>query len=280
MACELRISQNMRISAIYYALLQSGYEYAHLDRDVKHTEALAAFAYEEGFPFFDGVRQSSCEVYPYWPRAALLETASFHVADESPIFREKAVLQRKIMSMSNVANAERDESFWMWLADFPPVLHEVLKNTHFLRYLEWEKTWIDQQNTLHAEALKRIARCVEICAEKYRSPMWQIRMVINPIKCVYSADYHLQGECFVFTSGRLQETSVIHEFLHHVVHPVVVQHRELIMQDDRLYPGIDASYYEAGRLNAFEEHLVRELTQRAMQDALPDNLPAFLHTLR
>lgn len=275
----MTISTNEMISAIYYALWQDGYEYADLERDAAHMAALTKFAKGKPYPFFAQTRQNTCEVYPYWPRAALLETASFHVTADCPVFCDFAGLHRKIMDMPNVVDTERDEHFWAWLAGFPSALHEVLHSVGFRRYLEWESAWIDEQNILHQDELKRIAQCVKICTEKYHSPVKQLQIVINPVKCVYSADYHLNGDTFIFCSGRLREASVIHEFLHHVVHPVVGQHQARILADDRMYPGIDASYYAAGRLNAFEEHLVRVLTQHAMQDALPDDLPAFLHTL-
>ncbi len=60
------------ISAIYYALLQGGYEYYPLDRDHAHADVIQSFAHgSRALPFFDGARQHSCDVYAYWPRAAL-----------------------------------------------------------------------------------------------------------------------------------------------------------------------------------------------------------------
>lgn len=278
MTSGLRISRDTAISAIYYALVQCGYEYASLARSEQHAQALASFAEKGCIPFFADVRQSTCEVYPYWPRAALLETASFHVEGGCAAFRDEAALHRKIMGMPNVADAERDECFWAWLAGFSAALDEVMQDDGFRHYCEWEDAWVNAQNDVYLEELRQIERCVEICADKYNSPVKQLQIVISPIKCVYSADYHMVEDTFIFCSGRLQAQSVIHEFLHHVVHPVVQAHQQLILRDERLYPDIDASYYAAGRLNAFEEHLVRMLTQRAMRDALPDDLPAFLRS--
>ena len=115
---------------------------------------------------------------------------------------------------------------------------------------------------------------------KYGSPVRDIQIIINPIKCIYSADYHLDKDCFIFCSGAFRVESVIHEFLHHIVHPVVVEIADLVMTAKRTYPEIDESYYlsgdKAGRLNAFEEYAVRMLTMDVINGDYPDELISYL----
>ena len=270
----MKISTNEAVSAIYYALWQGGYEYAHLERDAAHMAALAAFSPGQRSPFFAGVRQNTCEVYPYWPRAALLETASFHVQDGA--FTDYDGLKRKILSAPNLADHERDADFFAWLADFPAVLQEILASADFQRYLAWEQGWRDGENLRQQEELQRIARAVEAMQRRYALPVRDVQLLISPIKCVYSADYHLLGEQFVFSSGQLQAESVIHELLHMAVHPLV---KALPKLENRTYPGVDASYHAAGQANAFEEYAVRQLTHLAMQDALPEDLGGYVTQL-
>lgn len=277
MPSELKMTSIPAISAIYYALLNCGYEYACIGRDSKHCAALLKHKAEDaGLPFYESVRQNTCEVYPYWPRASMLEIAALHVDVEHRCFSDTEGLRLQIMSSENIADAERDDRFWSWMAGFPSALRDVLLSEGFARYQVWEKQWLDDQKRLHQAALERIAHCVAECGEKYDSPVRNIQVVINPIKCIYSADYHLLGEQFIFCSGRFQGESVIHEYLHHVVHPVVKQYQEQIIQDERSYPNIDASYYTAGRLNAFEEYIVRRLTDEAMKRRLPDDLGEYV----
>ncbi|MBQ3484013.1 MAG: hypothetical protein IJA77_00755 [Clostridia bacterium] len=271
----MKISTNEAISAIYYALWQCGYDYAHIERNGAHMDALAAFVAEKAHPFFAGARQNTCEVYPYWPRAALLETASFHVGQEK--FQNFKALRGKIMSAPNVADHERGEQFWAWLADFPQVLQTVMNSEGFRRYLAWERAWCSDLSRQSKAELAKIQRCLDVCRACYASPVRDVQLLISPIKCVYSADYHLVGETFVFSSGQLAVESVIHEFLHHVVHPAVLRCAEEI--PERTYPSLDASYYTAGKVNAFEEYAVRCLTDLAMADALPKDLDGFLRML-
>ena len=202
------ISNIPKISAIYFALLQCGYDYYSMGRDEIHIETLRGYLDDRmHLEFFSKVKQNSCEVYPYWPRAALLEKASFYLEAELMSFEEFNALYGNIMSAGNIADEERDQNFWEWINDFPYSLCEILSNDTFINYLSWEKEWIIQQNAKYEKELQMIQKCVEVCANKYNSPVQDIQIVINPIKCVYSADYHLDGNRFVFCSGKFIYTT-------------------------------------------------------------------------
>ena len=184
------------------------------------------------------------------------------------------------MDAGNIADQERDQNLWDWMTDFPAALCEVLADPAFLRYLAWEKEWLAEQSVLYANELRQMEECLDVCRKKYDSPVKEIGLILSPIKCVYSADYHLGGKCFMFSSGAFRMDAVMHEFLHHVLHPVVQKMADAVMQNRREYPGVDASYYlagtDAGQINAFEEYAVRELTRDMMENRYPDDLVRYL----
>lgn len=217
------ISNIPEISAIYFALLQCGYDYYSIERGGEHNDTVRSFAGSGAVPsFFYGTKQNTCEVYPYWPRAAILETASFYLSPDHLQFREYDAFHERIMASGNILDCERDQKLWTWITEFPAALSQVLESDAYRCYMEWENRWIAEQNVKHEKELRLIQRCLDMCVSKYGSPVRDIQIVVNPIKCVYSADYHLTGDRFVFSSGDFRLDSVIHEFLHHVVHPVVV----------------------------------------------------------
>lgn len=202
---QITISNIPEISAIYFSLLQCGYDYYSIERSQRHNDAICSFLGSGDIPsFFYGIRQNTCEVYPYWPRAAILETASFYLLPDHSAFREYDAFCEHIMSAGNIAECERDQKLWTWIADFPSALSKVLESDSFQRYLNWENKWIAEQNVKHKEALRSIQKCLDICIYKFDSPMQDIQIVINPIKCVYSSDYHINGNCFIFSSGAFQ----------------------------------------------------------------------------
>lgn len=277
---QIAITNIPEISAVYFGLLQSGYEFYGMDRCPSLTAELEAFTNQRPIPFFTGARQNTCQVYPYWPRAALLETASFYVNRQSRCFRNMAELHSRVMSAGNIGDDERGPALWAWLNDFPDELCGVMDSQGFQSYLKWENEWIGKQNSVYQQELACIQRCIDQCIQQYASPVRQLQIVINPIKCKHAADYHLLGERFVFSSGDFRAESVIHEFLHPVVHPAVVTHRVDILRGNSCYPELDSSYYlsgdDDGKCNAFEEFLVRQLTAAALRDDLPNNVDDYI----
>ncbi len=107
---NLLITQNPKISAIYYGLFQSGYKYASIERSQEHIALLNAFCRESSAAFFSEASQNTCDVYSYWPRAYIMEAASFYLDDNHMSFRDYESLQGKIMSAGNISEKERDVS--------------------------------------------------------------------------------------------------------------------------------------------------------------------------
>ena len=146
--------------------------------------------------------------------------------------------------------------------------------------MKWESEWISDQNKKYSGELHKLDDVLRNCCEKYRPTCRNVRIVLNPIKCVFSSDYHFWGDSFIFISGDLKIPSVVHEYLHTVVHPLLVQ----MKTDRREYPGIDASYYldrsDRGYRNAFEEYAVRSLTDSILRQTWPSDLPDYLDHLR
>ena len=124
---RLAISNIPEISAIYFALLQHGYDYYAIDRSTEHGNAIRGFIGTDAVPsFFSLVRQSACEVYPYWPRAAMLESAVFYLWPDHSQFQDYNAFREHILSAGNIADCERDYLFWSWVEEFPVSLSKNL----------------------------------------------------------------------------------------------------------------------------------------------------------
>lgn len=265
------------ISAVYFCLLQNGYDYFSFGRDEEHIKTVEGFRdVNLRSVFFAETRQNTCDVYPFWPRASMLESAVFYLAADKADFSDKETYRDKIMSAANISDDERDSSFWNWVNSFPKELINIMSSSAFRKYMEWENCWIERQNNVFGDKLKELSMYIEFCVENYDSPVKTTEIVLSPIKCVYSSDYHIVGGRFVFCSGDFSLDSVIHEFLHHVVHQTVINHKKHILDSKAEFIGIDSSYYldgkEDGILNAFEEYFVRCLTERFISQEFPKDL--------
>ena len=281
---QSKITNIPALSAIYFALLQCGYAYFPIERDQRHVDAIQNFMNcSSDLNFFSDVKQDSCEVYPYWPRAFILETACFYLNADCTDFADFESFHKCIMCADNISSAEKNVVLWEWIKEFPANLRNVLSDTCFQNYFLWEKHWIAEQNDKYREELQQLCQFIDVCTHRYHSPVTKLQIVINPIKCVYSADYHIHENHFIFSSGRFQLESIIHEFLHHVVHPFVLQEKDFIIGKNLRDLGIDDSYYlsgnDTGKLNAFEEYAVRRLTEDILQQKYPDDLSHYLCTI-
>ena len=184
------------------------------------------------------------------------------------------------MSANNISEAERSDSLWKWISDFPTALRAVIESKGFKSYSDWETVWTASYLESQSSELDRIRECLDNCISRYKSPVTAIQLLINPIKCVYSADYHLLQSGFIYSSGALNASSVIHEFLHQILHPYIVQEKDMILSRGIPCPDIDKSYFlsgdQAGKLNAFEESAVRVLTSDILQGQYPFDLSKYL----
>ena len=282
---RINIRNDAEISAIYFALLHCGYEFYAVEKDaalVAKLEQFRAAGCDFDTVFFARIRQSMCEPYPFWPRAALLETATFYMR-EGAEFADFTAYRERVMAAANLQEIERNQDFWTWIDDAPTALQSVTESDAFREYSAWEFAWVAEQRIAHRDELRDVQRIVEHCVNAYASPVRSVEAVLCPIKCAYSADHHFGGIIFTCISARFDREHIVHELLHHVVHPIVSASRDAILRRETHFDDLDASYYldgsDDGRLNAFEEAMVRRLTERALGGELPPSLAAFANEL-
>lgn len=283
---KLMISNKPEISAIYFALLQCGYDYYALEKKPELVSKLEYFREEQmnsHVSFFSKIRQNSCEVYPYWPRAAVLEEATFYLSENNTGFAGFDQFQKRIMTAGNIAPKEKEKDLWDWIMQFPEAVKDVLFSSPFLSYLSWERSWIAEQDEIFREELKSLQTILQQCNALYGSQLDGIHVLLNPIKCAYSSDYYMYNGNLYFSLGWFRMESILHEFLHPVIHPYVMRNKDELLQYCGSFPDIDESYLldgsDAGRLNAAEEYLVRALTERAVCGALPNDLNQFVQDI-
>ena len=280
---ELFITNIPAISAVYFSLLHCGYDFYAIEREAVLKDKLRSFNISDcgEYDFFLDVKQNTCEVYPYWPRAAMLEMATFYIDVSRERFINFNAYKKSIMSAKNILDIERNQLFWDWIINFPKALKSILQSDSFSRYLKWENDWIVEQNQKYKKELGEVRDILALCKEKFKSPIQDIQVVLNPIKCVYSADYHLKDHNFIFCSGSLNEQAVVHEFIHHIVHPIVENRKDELLCCNLTNLDIDTSYYlnnnEVGILNAFEEYMVRALANAIVSGNVPETLDVFFN---
>jgi len=94
----------------------------------------------------------------------------------------------------------------------------------------------------------------------------KLSVLVCPLKCCYSADYFTRCDEMFVILGDFIPHSVVHEYMHLIVRPLVVNHKAHILSDlrDRQL-SVGSSYYlhddDDGFLNAYEEYIVRTASE-------------------
>lgn len=258
----LRLLPNKKLNAIYFGLSLSEYEYATINKSGDISELQSKIRkcnnLDSTRDFFQMARGCTCEVYPFWPRAALLESALFFINDG---VLDMPKYQNYVNKLYNITDEERNNDFFKWVENFPTHLQRIMQNDLFAQIN------VQLMGIVHAlnvvEDLERLAEALSV--PQMKTSINKIMVYICPLKCCYSADYFTkEDEMFVMLGDYLPH-SIVHEYLHLAVNPLVQKHKEHITAGDK-YPGIDSSYYlngdRDGFLNAFEEYIVTEASEK------------------
>ncbi len=289
MASRITISCRREINAIYYGLLASGYDFAEIGKSADLSglilRAKAGRIPRRHAGFFAAARQNTCGQYPYWPRAALMESAVFFIGDtaNSPPFDDRRY-REYVMSRRNLLPEEADGGFWAWISHFPAALRGILDNEAFRRMNRELDCIVERVAAAQDEELRELFVKLETIYEAERMELKTVEVIICPLKCAYSADYfECDGKQHVII-GEWRPESVIHESLHPAVNRHTAKRRDEILRysnrETLQNSGIDESYFLSndgdGILNAFEEIAVRKLAAAVCGEAQPADIDGII----
>ena len=259
---NINISSNNYINAIYFGLVISGYEYSDINKSDAIIELSSQIKNYSGLDsikqYFGFARQKTCEPYPFWPRAALLESITFFISGHGADFDK---YYEYVKSLPNLTEEERNDDFFSWVRDFPEYLNEIKVNSFFNEIDRQIKDMVNKISTDTAAKRVRITDTLNTITDR-EIDISAISVVICPLKCIYSADYFARGSEMSVILGDFLPNSILHEYMHLIIHPEIMKYRKAILSlfGNKLFD-IDKSYYlnndENGFINAFEEHIVR-----------------------
>jgi hypothetical protein len=267
----IEVMNSTAINAIYFGLIASGYSYADIQKPDEILKLIKPIR-NNHLPktindFFSEARQYTCTAYPYWPRAALMETATFFVKDiYNPDTFDYFKYYNEVMKYTNLIESERDGHFWSWIKEFPYMLKGILLDKRFQKIDEYIKKWISEESKSYENKIAKIEQSLIKLVVSEGKEVQPIKVIISPLKCVYSADYKVSYEKLFVVIGDFLPHSIVHECIHPIVHPHIIDLRSDILQciGSKIY-NIDKSYYlnkdEDGLINAFEENIVRRVTE-------------------
>ena len=269
---QVIISSNTDINAVYFGIALSGYEYADIDKSDDIIEMLQQIRSHSGLDeakqYFSNTRQTICGVYPFWPRAALLESATFFITGESFDFDNYCTY---VKALPNLTAEEKSDDFFCWVKDSPKYLTQIKSDPFFQKINKRIHSKVNEISLNSIKEIRLIEGKLERLSTNVASAISTISLVICPLICIYSADYFTNGSIMSVILGDFLPNSIVHEYLHPIVRPYIKKHRERITNLDGIkHLDLDKSYYinndENGMLNAFEENIVRKISDSILDE--------------
>ena len=275
-----------RIAAIYFGLMQSGYEYYSAGKareDITLWEAWVKMPVAYDASYFAGARQVTTGIYPFTPRAAALEMASFYVDLQNGTYTDAEGCMRKIYVSGLIKERELPD-FVAWMKDFPKALKNVMECEGFARYLKWEEQGLKQQLKVQRQKLQKYDDALTYFAKKYNPPASNAAVVYCPLKCTFATDYLTENETLYAIAGVLRLDAALHEYLHYMLKPFIAKHADAVtalrnilrLRIEGANP-LDKS--DQAKLSAFEEYAVRELFALVEDNKYKVELDKFLPSL-
>jgi len=269
---QIITSSNIDINAIYFGIALSGYEYADIDKSddiTKWLEQIRRYSsLDEAKRYFSSARQSTCAAYPFWPRAALLESATFFINEKGFDYDGYCAY---VKVLPNLTDEEKSDDFFCWVKGFTKYLMQIKTDPLFQDINRQISCKVNEISANSTEKINLIKGRLDSLSASVASAITTISLIICPIKCVYSADYFAVGSVMSVILGDFLPHSIVHEYLHPIVHSYIQKHRECIVTcNEGKYLDLDRSYHmgndENGKLNAFEENIVRIISNLILDD--------------
>lgn len=275
-----------RIAAIYFGLMQSGYEYysaGKAQEDTRMWESWAKLPVSYDVSFFQGARQVTTGIYPFASRAAALEIATFFVDAQNGVFGDEETCLRKI-HVSGVLKEREAADFQSWVKGFPKALQDVMHCEGFGRYLQWEENWLKQQARMNKGSLQKCDDVASYFIKKYDTSVQNVSVVYCPLKCAFASDYVVENGTLYAVSGVLRLEAVLREYLRLLVHPFIMKYSDAITSLRNLHRlHVENANYgdknDQAKLNTFEAYTVKELMALVEENRYKVELDKFLPAL-
>ena len=243
--CQFALSAQklVHIACFLVLLPQNQFLHYHLYKYVNHNVS-------------SGVNECNEQILLFWPRAALLETLTFFGSDIA--FDEYRIY---VQALPNLLDVERNGAFFIWVKDFFKHLEKIKEDMNFQEVDRQISCIVGKTLSCKENELEIITQTLNVMS-KDNIGVSNLLVIICPLKCVYSTDYFVNGSKMFVMLGDFPPHSIVHEYMHLIVRPVITKHKDAILSlfGNRQYD-IDQSYYlnndEKGFLNAFEESIVR-----------------------
>lgn len=221
----IKISTN--VFTVFAGLIASGYEFSY---DEELAGRVRAVKWDDSaVEYFRRARTSYCAVYPYWPRAAMLVSASLILKEsngyENSDFRK---MKERIESYCNIDPEEIGEETELWLLQLPAYYRLIRENEEFnnlwVEYLKRSEAVADQFMEAIDEAKKKVISRFKV--NEVELP--KIGAIPNILG--FNGDFERIDDIIYVVCAQPDKSCAVHEYLHNILGPGLMNNIERIKE--------------------------------------------------
>jgi hypothetical protein len=207
------IKTSANVLTVFIGLIASGYEFSY---DKELAERIRTVKWDDlAVEYFRKARTSYCDVYPYWPRGAMLVSASLNL-DKSKRYEYNDFnsLKKSLANYSNIDPKEIGEETELWLLQLPTYYRLIRENAEFnnfwVEYLKKTESVADQFTEAIYEAKNKVVSRFKI------SGIELPEIGVMPNILGFNGDFERIDGVIYVVCAQPDTSLVIHEYLHNI----------------------------------------------------------------
>ena len=263
------VRPNRKVFVVYAGLTASGY-HTVLQSSSEPAQALVEQIRslkwpEEALAYFQKARTETCAVNPYWPRAFLLTVAALRLSDTCPCrYGDEDQIVRHIEDLDMIGPEDRSPDTIEWILDLPRHCDMLAAQPGLDQLWEQYLAAIDigQHEKAVAEAMSAVIERVGVSPDQLPTTV----VIPNPLQAREVTDFVRFGGETLVVRAEPDAASCVHEILHQVFGPRIVENRAIVQEYSHLlasvYPDMLRLRYawdngDGSWERVFEESLMR-----------------------
>lgn len=262
------IKISKEVFTVYVGLVASGYEFS-LDKEL--ADKIRNVKWDDSaVEYFKKARTPYCAVNPYWPRGAMLVSASLDIKESTGYeYSDFNKMKENIDRYNNFDSKENDKETELWLLQLPNYYGLVRENKEFdnlyAQYVKKVESATPRFVKVINEAKKRVISKFKITEVE----LPEIGLIPNILGMPFNADFEKIDNIIYVISAQPDTSCIIHEYLHNILgHGIKNNMKRISKYVYLLNPVFERMFIykyawakdTSSWLRIFEENLVRATT--------------------
>lgn len=249
----INIKSNIYISALYFLMLNGGYDYYKFKKDKDILNSIESFRVikNEYKKIVEKLEITDGRPNSFWPNLFIAECLMFNLDSNGKIISMENFLDyiknRNNIDFKDISLFEIESNS----INIQNIISKIIKTEEFKEYYKFAGEFITQTIEKNKLALIDVTNIIESINNEFGTKFESVNIILDPIKCIYSADPYYEENTINIILGEFNKLSIYHEFVHIIV-------EKFLMVENFEFDNKEEFY-------SLEEKYVRSISNRIIQ---------------